>query len=165
MPHRFHKGCYFLFLKNTKYLIDVWTVIKSFILSYPSRFLQIASCSDDNTVRIWRLNRRPDGENSSNRDPNLVGWTLRKIQSPPRAHGKSLFEFFYFVCVQHFISDSELLVKRLDVFEKCFSSRFKTPFVWLKNNCFNILNLISSCDGVMLNFHYHYSGLQCRKSF
>uniref|UniRef100_A0A671Q3U7 Denticleless protein homolog n=1 Tax=Sinocyclocheilus anshuiensis TaxID=1608454 RepID=A0A671Q3U7_9TELE len=53
----------------------------------PSDFTKIASCSDDNTVRIWRLNRRPDGENSSNRDPNLVGWTLRKIQSPPRAPG------------------------------------------------------------------------------
>ncbi|XP_026147295.1 denticleless protein homolog isoform X1 [Carassius auratus] len=51
----------------------------------PTDFTKIASCSDDNTVRIWRLNRRPDGENSSNRDPNLVGWTLRKIQSPPRA--------------------------------------------------------------------------------
>uniref|UniRef100_A0A9J8BR58 Denticleless E3 ubiquitin protein ligase homolog (Drosophila) n=1 Tax=Cyprinus carpio carpio TaxID=630221 RepID=A0A9J8BR58_CYPCA len=53
----------------------------------PTDFTKIASCSDDNTVRIWRLNRRPDGENSSNRDPNLVGWTLRKIQSPPRAPG------------------------------------------------------------------------------
>uniref|UniRef100_A0A672RYM9 Serine/threonine-protein phosphatase 2A 56 kDa regulatory subunit alpha isoform-like n=1 Tax=Sinocyclocheilus grahami TaxID=75366 RepID=A0A672RYM9_SINGR len=59
----------------------------------PSDFTKIASCSDDNTVRIWRLNRRPDGENSSNRDPNLVGWTLRKIQSPPRAPGGFLSVF------------------------------------------------------------------------
>uniref|UniRef100_A0A8C1R7D4 Denticleless E3 ubiquitin protein ligase homolog (Drosophila) n=1 Tax=Cyprinus carpio TaxID=7962 RepID=A0A8C1R7D4_CYPCA len=59
----------------------------------PTDFTKIASCSDDNTVRIWRLNRRPDGENSSNRDPNLVGWTLRKIQSPPRAPGRSLSVF------------------------------------------------------------------------
>uniref|UniRef100_A0A671N9Y4 Denticleless protein homolog n=1 Tax=Sinocyclocheilus anshuiensis TaxID=1608454 RepID=A0A671N9Y4_9TELE len=50
----------------------------------PTDFTKIASCSDDNTVRIWRLNRRPDGENSLNRDPNVVGWTLRKIQSPTR---------------------------------------------------------------------------------
>ncbi|XP_059355050.1 denticleless protein homolog isoform X2 [Carassius carassius] len=48
----------------------------------PTDFTKIASCSDDNTVRIWRLNRRPDGEDSLNRDPNVVGWTLRKIQSP-----------------------------------------------------------------------------------
>lgn len=51
-------------------------------------FLQIASCSDDNTVRIWRLNRKPDGENTSNRDVNVVGWTFRKIQSPTRTHGR-----------------------------------------------------------------------------
>ncbi|XP_042633402.1 denticleless protein homolog [Cyprinus carpio] len=50
----------------------------------PTDFTKIASCSDDNTVRIWRLNRRPDGENLLNRDPNVVGWTLRKIQSPTR---------------------------------------------------------------------------------
>ncbi|XP_052390972.1 denticleless protein homolog isoform X2 [Carassius gibelio] len=50
----------------------------------PTDFTKIASCSDDNTVRIWRLNRRPDGEDSLNRDLNVVGWTLRKIQSPTR---------------------------------------------------------------------------------
>ncbi|RXN30754.1 denticleless-like protein [Labeo rohita] len=43
----------------------------------PTDFTKIASCSDDNTVRIWRLNRRPDEESSSIRDPNVVGWTLR----------------------------------------------------------------------------------------
>ncbi|XP_051501016.1 denticleless protein homolog [Myxocyprinus asiaticus] len=50
----------------------------------PTDFTKIASCSDDNTVRIWRLNRRPEGENSANREANIVGWTLRKIQSPSR---------------------------------------------------------------------------------
>ncbi|XP_016116715.1 denticleless protein homolog [Sinocyclocheilus grahami] len=50
----------------------------------PTDFTKIASCSDDNTVRIWRLNRRPDGENSLNRDPAVVGWALRKILSPTR---------------------------------------------------------------------------------
>ncbi|XP_065124939.1 denticleless protein homolog [Paramisgurnus dabryanus] len=53
----------------------------------PTDFTKIASCSDDNTVRIWRLNRRPDGENASNGDANVVGWTLRKIQSPTRTPG------------------------------------------------------------------------------
>ncbi|XP_056620512.1 denticleless protein homolog [Triplophysa dalaica] len=53
----------------------------------PTDFTKIASCSDDNTVRIWRLNRKPDGENTSNRDANVVGWTLRKIQTPTRTHG------------------------------------------------------------------------------
>ncbi|XP_077075682.1 denticleless protein homolog isoform X1 [Siphateles boraxobius] len=49
----------------------------------PTDFTKIASCSDDNTVRIWRLNR-----NSSNRDANVVGWTLRKVQSPTRTPGR-----------------------------------------------------------------------------
>uniref|UniRef100_A0A671N9V2 Denticleless protein homolog n=1 Tax=Sinocyclocheilus anshuiensis TaxID=1608454 RepID=A0A671N9V2_9TELE len=61
----------------------------------PTDFTKIASCSDDNTVRIWRLNRRPDGENSLNRDPNVVGWTLRKIQSPTRTPGRALFLSFF----------------------------------------------------------------------
>uniref|UniRef100_A0A672LT75 Denticleless protein homolog n=1 Tax=Sinocyclocheilus grahami TaxID=75366 RepID=A0A672LT75_SINGR len=57
----------------------------------PTDFTKIASCSDDNTVRIWRLNRRPDGENSLNRDPAVVGWALRKILSPTRTPGRALF--------------------------------------------------------------------------
>ncbi|XP_051955197.1 denticleless protein homolog [Xyrauchen texanus] len=47
----------------------------------PTDFTKIASCSDDNTVRLWRLNCRPE-EGTANRDANIVGWTLRKIQSP-----------------------------------------------------------------------------------
>ncbi|XP_056118632.1 denticleless protein homolog isoform X2 [Rhinichthys klamathensis goyatoka] len=54
----------------------------------PTDFTKIASCSDDNTVRIWRLNRRPESENSSNRGANIVGWTLRKVQSPTRTPGR-----------------------------------------------------------------------------
>ncbi|NP_775348.1 denticleless protein homolog [Danio rerio] len=53
----------------------------------PTDFTKIASCSDDNTVRIWRLNRKPEGENSTIQDGNLVGWTIRKVQSPNRTPG------------------------------------------------------------------------------
>ncbi|XP_062324303.1 denticleless protein homolog [Osmerus eperlanus] len=40
----------------------------------PTDFTKIASCSDDNTVRIWRLDRGMDGAKSSVAGANLVGW-------------------------------------------------------------------------------------------
>uniref|UniRef100_A0A8D3E4V2 Denticleless E3 ubiquitin n=1 Tax=Scophthalmus maximus TaxID=52904 RepID=A0A8D3E4V2_SCOMX len=45
----------------------------------PTDFSKIASCSDDHTVRIWRLHREMDGAQSAVGDVNLVG----------RAHPKS----------------------------------------------------------------------------
>ncbi|AWP20189.1 putative denticleless protein -like [Scophthalmus maximus] len=45
----------------------------------PTDFSKIASCSDDHTVRIWRLHREMDGARSAVGDVNLVG----------RAHPKS----------------------------------------------------------------------------
>ncbi|XP_068795889.1 denticleless protein homolog isoform X2 [Struthio camelus] len=44
----------------------------------PSDFTKIATCSDDNTVRIWRLQRRPEEEKSVFSKTNLVGWVTRK---------------------------------------------------------------------------------------
>ncbi|KAM4601300.1 denticleless protein homolog [Polymixia lowei] len=44
----------------------------------PTDFTKIASCSDDNTVRIWRLDRGIDGGKSSVGKANLVGWTCPK---------------------------------------------------------------------------------------
>ncbi|KAF7690411.1 denticleless protein homolog [Silurus meridionalis] len=52
----------------------------------PSDFTKIATCSDDNTVRIWRLNRSMDG-NLASGDLNLVGRAHRKIQTPSRPSG------------------------------------------------------------------------------
>ncbi|KAB5539964.1 hypothetical protein PHYPO_G00095410 [Pangasianodon hypophthalmus] len=52
----------------------------------PSDFTKIATCSDDNTVRIWRLSRSVDRESSAG-DLNLVGWARRKIQTPSRPSG------------------------------------------------------------------------------
>ncbi|KAM9703140.1 denticleless protein homolog [Menidia menidia] len=48
----------------------------------PTDFTKIASCSDDHTVRIWRLHREADGAQSSVGDANLVGWA--RPMSPPR---------------------------------------------------------------------------------
>ncbi|KAM3861045.1 denticleless protein homolog [Diretmus argenteus] len=48
----------------------------------PTDFTKIASCSDDNTVRIWRLDRGIDGSKSSVGEANLVGWACPK--STPR---------------------------------------------------------------------------------
>ncbi|XP_062857629.1 denticleless protein homolog [Trichomycterus rosablanca] len=56
----------------------------------PSDFTKIASCSDDNTVRIWRLGRGADGEKSFLGEANLVGWARRKIQTPPRPCGSAI---------------------------------------------------------------------------
>ncbi|XP_028809169.1 denticleless protein homolog [Denticeps clupeoides] len=44
----------------------------------PTDFTKIASCSDDNTIRIWRLNRGADGAKSSTGEANLVGWACPK---------------------------------------------------------------------------------------
>ncbi|NWV50061.1 DTL protein, partial [Daphoenositta chrysoptera] len=44
----------------------------------PSDFTKIATCSDDNTVRIWRLRRGPEEEKSVSRKANLVGWVTQK---------------------------------------------------------------------------------------
>ncbi|NWQ89042.1 DTL protein, partial [Burhinus bistriatus] len=44
----------------------------------PSDFTKIATCSDDNTVRIWRLRRHPEEEKSAFSKTNLVGWVTQK---------------------------------------------------------------------------------------
>uniref|UniRef100_UPI0037E7FA46 denticleless protein homolog n=1 Tax=Semicossyphus pulcher TaxID=241346 RepID=UPI0037E7FA46 len=49
----------------------------------PTDFTKIASCSDDHTVRIWRLHREMDGAQSSVGEANLVGWARHKSPSRP----------------------------------------------------------------------------------
>ncbi|XP_053192685.1 denticleless protein homolog [Scomber japonicus] len=49
----------------------------------PNDFTKIASCSDDHTVRIWRLHREMDGAQSSVGEANLVGWARPKSPSRP----------------------------------------------------------------------------------
>ncbi|XP_064914467.1 denticleless protein homolog [Columba livia] len=44
----------------------------------PSDFTKIATCSDDNTVRIWRLRHHPEEEKSAFNKINLVGWVTQK---------------------------------------------------------------------------------------
>ncbi|XP_051908497.1 denticleless protein homolog [Hippocampus zosterae] len=44
----------------------------------PTDFTKLASCSDDHTVRIWRLHREMDGAPSSVGEANLVGWARPK---------------------------------------------------------------------------------------
>ncbi|XP_039385350.1 denticleless protein homolog isoform X3 [Mauremys reevesii] len=44
----------------------------------PSDFTKIATCSDDNTVRIWRLRRDRDKERLTSGKVNLVGWVCQK---------------------------------------------------------------------------------------
>ncbi|KAJ8355600.1 hypothetical protein SKAU_G00183940 [Synaphobranchus kaupii] len=51
----------------------------------PTDFTKIASCSDDNTVRIWRLDRGADGMRSSVGQANLVGWACPKPASETRS--------------------------------------------------------------------------------
>ncbi|KAI1240589.1 Denticleless protein, partial [Lamprotornis superbus] len=51
----------------------------------PSDFTKIATCSDDNTVKIWRLQRCPEEEKSASRKANLVGWATQK--KPEEQHG------------------------------------------------------------------------------
>ncbi|NXL29675.1 DTL protein, partial [Glaucidium brasilianum] len=43
----------------------------------PSDFTKIATCSDDNTVRIWRLRHHPEEEKSFSKT-DLVGWVTQK---------------------------------------------------------------------------------------
>ncbi|NXA10678.1 DTL protein, partial [Sapayoa aenigma] len=50
----------------------------------PSDYTKIATCSDDNTVRIWRLRRLPEEEKSVSRKINLVGWVTQK--KPEQRH-------------------------------------------------------------------------------
>ncbi|KAF7230729.1 denticleless protein homolog [Nothobranchius furzeri] len=45
----------------------------------PTDFAKIASCSDDHTVRIWRLHRETDDPQSSVGEANLVGWARPKL--------------------------------------------------------------------------------------
>uniref|UniRef100_A0A3Q0S6P1 Denticleless E3 ubiquitin protein ligase homolog (Drosophila) n=1 Tax=Amphilophus citrinellus TaxID=61819 RepID=A0A3Q0S6P1_AMPCI len=49
----------------------------------PTDFTKIASCSDDHTVRIWRLQRETDGVQSSLGEANIVGWARPKLPSRP----------------------------------------------------------------------------------
>ncbi|NXP31168.1 DTL protein, partial [Leiothrix lutea] len=51
----------------------------------PSDFTKIATCSDDNTVRIWRLRCCTEEEKSVSRKANLVGWVIQK--KPEGQHG------------------------------------------------------------------------------
>ncbi|XP_054023953.1 denticleless protein homolog isoform X2 [Dryobates pubescens] len=51
----------------------------------PSDFTKIATCSDDNTVRIWRLQRHPEEKRSALNKINLVGWVMQK--RPAEQHG------------------------------------------------------------------------------
>ncbi|NWR58784.1 DTL protein, partial [Bucorvus abyssinicus] len=44
----------------------------------PSDFTKIATCSDDNTVRIWRLQPCPEEEKSAFSKISLVGWVTQK---------------------------------------------------------------------------------------
>ncbi|XP_068024862.1 denticleless protein homolog [Melanerpes formicivorus] len=44
----------------------------------PSDFTKIATCSDDNSVRIWRLQRHPEEKESALSKINLVGWAMQK---------------------------------------------------------------------------------------
>ncbi|XP_075004028.1 denticleless protein homolog [Calonectris borealis] len=53
----------------------------------PSDFTKIATCSDDNTVRIWRLRRRPEEEKSAFSKINLVGWVTQKKPEEQRGAG------------------------------------------------------------------------------
>ncbi|KAJ8391518.1 hypothetical protein AAFF_G00088400 [Aldrovandia affinis] len=56
----------------------------------PTDFTKIASCSDDNTVRIWRLDRGSDGMRSSVGEANLVGWARPKTPSKTSSPGQPL---------------------------------------------------------------------------
>ncbi|XP_018550475.1 denticleless protein homolog [Lates calcarifer] len=49
----------------------------------PTDFTKIASCSDDHTVRIWRLHREMDGVQSTVGEANLVGWARPKSPTRP----------------------------------------------------------------------------------
>ncbi|XP_061560604.1 denticleless protein homolog [Phycodurus eques] len=55
----------------------------------PTDFTKIASCSDDHTVRIWRLHREMDGAQSSVGEANLVGWARPKSPHKPSNNSES----------------------------------------------------------------------------
>uniref|UniRef100_A0A096M3C0 Denticleless E3 ubiquitin protein ligase homolog (Drosophila) n=1 Tax=Poecilia formosa TaxID=48698 RepID=A0A096M3C0_POEFO len=50
----------------------------------PTDFTKIASCSDDHTIRIWRLRRETDGAQSPVGEANLVGWARPKSPTKTR---------------------------------------------------------------------------------
>ncbi|XP_064302256.1 denticleless protein homolog [Phalacrocorax carbo] len=53
----------------------------------PSDFTKIATCSDDNTVRIWRLRHHPEEEKSAFSKISLVGWVTQKKPEEQRGAG------------------------------------------------------------------------------
>ncbi|NXS63194.1 DTL protein, partial [Brachypteracias leptosomus] len=53
----------------------------------PSDFTKIATCSDDNTVRIWRLRRCPEEEKPAFSKVSLVGWVSQKKPEEQRGAG------------------------------------------------------------------------------
>ncbi|NXC13686.1 DTL protein, partial [Corythaeola cristata] len=53
----------------------------------PSDFTKIVTCSDDNTVRIWRLRHRPEEEKSASSKINFVGWVTQKKSEEQRGAG------------------------------------------------------------------------------
>ncbi|XP_047429862.1 denticleless protein homolog [Mugil cephalus] len=55
----------------------------------PTDFTKIASCSDDHTVRIWRLHREADGVQSSVGEANLVGWARPVSPSRPAVRAET----------------------------------------------------------------------------
>ncbi|CAL1585594.1 unnamed protein product [Knipowitschia caucasica] len=55
----------------------------------PTDFTKIASCSDDHSVRIWRLRRQTEEAASRLGETNLVGWTRPKTPTKDRAAAES----------------------------------------------------------------------------
>ena len=62
--------------------------------------LQIATCSDDNTLKVWRLNR--DLEEKSGGDKlSIVGWASQKKREVKADLGKDSMHFskFFYVFI------------------------------------------------------------------
>ncbi|XP_034435587.1 denticleless protein homolog [Hippoglossus hippoglossus] len=55
----------------------------------PTDFTKIASCSDDHTVRIWRLHRETEEVRSAVGEANLVGWARRKSPTRPSVRAET----------------------------------------------------------------------------
>ncbi|XP_022067421.1 denticleless protein homolog isoform X2 [Acanthochromis polyacanthus] len=55
----------------------------------PTDFTKIASCSDDHTIRIWRLHRDIDGAESSVGEANRVGWAHPVSASRPSVRAET----------------------------------------------------------------------------